>query len=1389
MQDLQSSDGIGGLGTGITSGLIDKMAWVTLPNSQLVISDLFLSDSHVCLDSDEALKQDPIYKTMCQSKMLQNDASKCILTTHVSSVFLSEVAVAREGSSYENLIVKVIEVKQMSDGAKVRYTGDTLTLEMAFQCGLIPASVYVNILQRQNTFQDTIYPSTAENVPLFEPEQETEPCEVNRLILNCLSRNKSLTSGRNIISLSSVCDGLSGHETMSRLLGENLTAEMSEAVGGLRYDDRLKVDACVQCDLMSSSSTLVVLGNQCQFMGLVLPHSEEIQTSSYRYDQQITTNDFTSRLFSNRQKIAALYIPENSEVVDINYAVQNGFIDSYTAEVLKSIEIPDVFPDVDALKVKFSSWLMYKKLTVDGCYHAADCKKTENALIPTEERHLFISYLMINSYTDPKSGQRVLVLDKQMTKTVKLFLEDLISSENTEKNVSSLTLNVCDLSEQADLEVPLHTQKNTQHTFNSHDFVSSDDAIITSNENTQLMCDPHCFVSSGNGGITFDQDAYAGHNILKQDPVEDFSDATEPEGSEKSMFQNNTNWKKSDKFSGSICGNTLIIDAIDTESEVLDIPTSLEMSVFPTLCSVKSTYVDSSSKMCDSETSVKACCQALPRCDADSLCSDLRNIDINVTSILCSRDLVESENEQDHAICLLKAQLEEGGILDVTSGRRYDLEEALKKGLVDETTVLRLLDLQSDEKEGFIGEEEDPLSVLKHTVSDGSISSNITLSITEHQKLLRTDCTDSSHPISVDHNLHVIKLNEVENMQQPTDSKVAFMVLDLTSGEEDKKGIQIENRDASDCVTRGNVQDMSNYLHQSTSAVSSYGSLMSSPSSRSQVTAECIHHTDTSPFLSEDGFSQEIIDSMLTNGADVAHVSTENAVQSHPSSLNDRTCISDPETQTQYVFSTFHTCNSDSSCIDNDFYITGYSDGKKGNQTVCDSELDVSSPHCTVLFEEGRMGSDTIAVHSPLDSEQAQSIDYSLPRDLVESALMSVPRGDWTYDKNTTLDGSRTALLQQGALCSESDFIVEPEPRCYICQNSQRQSNNSTQLPEVSSENNTATNTLYYRSCGIENSTNSVSPETVPTNKDLLDSEHSGADDVDTCIERFSPERQHVDNFSDIEDMFVSINEEEHDVNVTCPSSVSSNINSAQSETMRGRLGSDTISDRKRLDVHSSENLQVITNFHSDSSITSNVASSNAVMTGVYEQGEMITKETNVSDLQKAQTQDTESTVTVDQNTPQPLEKGGFHERDTPHELAESSHPDLHMDLLNQNTLSLNNKEKENPELILQEEKVHKKIEQSDSPHIQLQLLQVLKTVSSSQDLSVLQEVMDTLNSALGGDSGYKDQWHTLESIKEENSEGEDEESPELSPQSSAKAVACKVEEVKKKVHFMLFQC
>uniref|UniRef100_A0A673BF91 Dystonin n=1 Tax=Sphaeramia orbicularis TaxID=375764 RepID=A0A673BF91_9TELE len=438
-------------------------------------------------DDDQDPKQDPLYKSALNIQPELTDASKCIESSHVSSVPLPEIAEAMRDSMSEDLVIKAIEVKEVSDGLKVCYTGDTLTLQRAFECGLIPASVYVKVLQKQKTCQDLINNGAAENVPV----QDAEPCEVNRLILKCLQRNKSPTSGRDFHILKSVCEGVSD-QNVSRLLAAQMVGgdakkdqDLSRE-GELPNKGVLKVDAAVQCDLMSSSTTLITLGNQQHFMGLVLPHSGETVSTSFQFEKEIITNRFSSRLFTNQDKIVAFYIPESSEVVDITSAIEKGFIDIYTAEVLKTIEFPDEFPDVDKLNEEFSSWLTYIKLIADGCQNAADGLQIKNPS-PAEAKQLFISYLMTNSYIEPKSGQRVLILDRQMTNMIKVFLENSTFLESIKSDLNSLTLDIGYISEEVYLEInedPEESMENESQSFDSEEFVSSANGKITFNEKT-----------------------------------------------------------------------------------------------------------------------------------------------------------------------------------------------------------------------------------------------------------------------------------------------------------------------------------------------------------------------------------------------------------------------------------------------------------------------------------------------------------------------------------------------------------------------------------------------------------------------------------------------------------------------------------------------------------------------------------------------------------------------------------------------------------------------------------------------------------------------------------------------------------------------------------------
>uniref|UniRef100_A0A8C8ESR4 Dystonin-like n=1 Tax=Oncorhynchus tshawytscha TaxID=74940 RepID=A0A8C8ESR4_ONCTS len=460
----------------VQSGMIDHTTGLSLLEAQLITSGLVLPQFRMCLELDEAFHHNLIDEATWKQLRELNEANRSILSPPFSSEPLPVMAALREGAVSERLAMKVIEIQLATGGLRVSYTGDVLTLERAFQFGLIPAPLYVKLLERQNTWKDLINPGTAEKVSLTQLVQRSVVDEETglRLLPVKKSHNGSieLTSGREMSVLRAVHEGLIDRETTLRLLGaqlfaggiadpktgRKLTVEQALSEGLIDQDTasgilsqqaqnggivnpqngkRLTVDEAVQCDLMSFSSALLVLEKQKGLMGLLWPHSGEILTVSTSLRHEIITSQLAFKLLSNRQKIASLYIPEYSEVVDINSATQNGLIDVHTAEVLKTIEIPDVFPDVDDLNDRFSNWLMLRELQIGGSHRSTDDNEIdyENINTPSsiEAKQLFISYLTMNSYMDPKSGQRLLIFDGQLTKMAELLVD--ISVETTENQV------------------------------------------------------------------------------------------------------------------------------------------------------------------------------------------------------------------------------------------------------------------------------------------------------------------------------------------------------------------------------------------------------------------------------------------------------------------------------------------------------------------------------------------------------------------------------------------------------------------------------------------------------------------------------------------------------------------------------------------------------------------------------------------------------------------------------------------------------------------------------------------------------------------------------------------------------------------------------------------
>ncbi|XP_028976222.2 dystonin isoform X23 [Esox lucius] len=461
----------------VQSGLIDHITGLCLLEAQLITSGLVLPQLRMCLGLDDALQHNLIDEATWKQLRELHEANECLLSPLFSSEPLPVMAAVRVGAIPERLAIKVLEIQLATGGLRVSHTGDVLSLDRAFQSGLIPSPLYIKLVERQNTQKVLINPSTAEKVSLAQMVQRSVVDRETglRLVPVTKSHNGSLelTPGREMNVLRAAHEGLIDRETTLRLLGAQLFAggivdpktgrkltvedALSEDLidedtasgilsqqaqyGGIvdpQNGRRLTVEEAVQCGLISCRSALLVLEKQ-GLMGLLWPGSGEILTVSTSLLHEIINDQFAFKLLINRQKIAALYIPEDSEVVDIVSATQKGFIDTHTAEVLKTIEIPDVFPDVDELMESFSSWLMLREIQIGGLHRPTDHTKIDEENVkkpsPIEAKQLFISYLMMNSYMDRNSGQRLLILDGQLTKMAEHLVDISVkTSENKRPN-------------------------------------------------------------------------------------------------------------------------------------------------------------------------------------------------------------------------------------------------------------------------------------------------------------------------------------------------------------------------------------------------------------------------------------------------------------------------------------------------------------------------------------------------------------------------------------------------------------------------------------------------------------------------------------------------------------------------------------------------------------------------------------------------------------------------------------------------------------------------------------------------------------------------------------------------------------------------------------------
>ncbi|XP_059586532.1 dystonin isoform X17 [Alligator mississippiensis] len=452
----------------VLKGLIDYDTGIRLLENQLILSGLISPELGLCFDLEEAKAHELIDEQTLQQLQELSNAKKII--SELSFINIPVIYALDQGIISESLAIKILE-NQLSTGYLiVPGSGDHLTLHKAFEKNLISPALFSKLLERQDTYKDLIDPNTAEKISLEEMIQRSiihEETGLRLLPVKSLEKGRiTLKCRRKITILRAAHEGLIDRETMFRLLGaqllsggiiepasgQRMTVEeaMKEGVidqdtasGILTYQvqtggifcsnsaKRLTVDEAIQCNLISSTSALLILEAKRGFVGLIWPHTGEIFPVSTCLHQGMITNELACKILNGRQKIAALYVPETCEVLSLDNAAQLGLIDGSTVNVLNHVILPDKMPnleDLESSSKNVARWLSSYEFQ-PSVFHDREQEQeesgTEEPILHSSEhaKKLFVSYLMINSYMDANTGQRLLLYDGELDEAVSMLVE------------------------------------------------------------------------------------------------------------------------------------------------------------------------------------------------------------------------------------------------------------------------------------------------------------------------------------------------------------------------------------------------------------------------------------------------------------------------------------------------------------------------------------------------------------------------------------------------------------------------------------------------------------------------------------------------------------------------------------------------------------------------------------------------------------------------------------------------------------------------------------------------------------------------------------------------------------------------------------------------------
>ncbi|NWU23833.1 MACF1 factor, partial [Dyaphorophyia castanea] len=438
-------------------GLIDQDTGLVLLEAQVITSDLVVPETSEKLSLETALARNII--DLRAFRVLQELKDALQQVEEVRSEgrqLLPVVAAIEEGRISESLGLKILEAELLTGGFK--FQQGRIGVETAVQEKLLPAQLHSRLLAQLEGGKDLIDPSTAEKITL--PEL-LDRCIVHhetglRLlpVKQLAGGMVSLRSGREVSIFRAVQEGLIDRQVAVRLLEAHLFAggivdprtgrrlTVDEAVGHNLIDqdlacrllirqlqmggiidtatgERLSVDEALRKGLVAPRIALQVLESLRSFVGLLWPETGEIVPVADALEQGILSTELIREILSKRQLLGAVFVPETTEVMSWQEAVERGVLEREVVRKLKSVAVPDVLASVQLAGSPGRS------RHGQGSPGGSPTGHQEPLLRSDHERLMF--HLMTHSYINVHDGQKVLVVDAELSNLTKALLQ---SQEN-----------------------------------------------------------------------------------------------------------------------------------------------------------------------------------------------------------------------------------------------------------------------------------------------------------------------------------------------------------------------------------------------------------------------------------------------------------------------------------------------------------------------------------------------------------------------------------------------------------------------------------------------------------------------------------------------------------------------------------------------------------------------------------------------------------------------------------------------------------------------------------------------------------------------------------------------------------------------------------------------